>query len=594
MIQGLFDETSPEERPAPIREALAELARADGEDRGAVFTKKVVVEFILDLVGYEPERRLHESRLLEPAAGVGDFVLPAVDRLLRSYERHGGRASRIWPDLQGALLAFDVHTPSVQELRERLRERLCAWGASRRAASRLVEGWVRQDDFLLAPIPPGFSFVVGNPPYVRQERIPEVLLDLYRRRYETIYDRADLYVPFIQRGLELLEEEGRLSFICTNRWLKNKYGKPLRRMIARGFQLRAFVDMEGTPAFHSEVLAYPGILLVSRSPQAPERGATRVAIRPPLVQASLTKLARRLRGEGRTSNRVHAVPMPSRPGDPWLLDDPDQLCLLRRLEGRFPALEQASCRVGIGVATGADSVFIQAYEDLDVEEERKLPLVLAGDVRNEGVSWSGKGLLNPFDESGELVSLEDWPRFRAVLQEHEARLRKRHVARRNPEGWYKTIDKVYPDLLGRPKLLIPDIKGQAVVAYDPGKYYPHHNLYYVVSEDWDLQALGAVLRSPIAVFFVSCYCTHMAGGFLRFQAQYLRRIRIPEWRDVPREIQRELTESGRRGEPAGWNALARLYGLSEAELEILRPHGAPGVSAWDAQAASGCFFRPPP
>jgi hypothetical protein len=67
---------------------------------------------------------------------------------------------------------------------------------------------------------------------VRQERIPGPLLEEYRRRYRTIYDRADLYVPFYERGLALLAEGGRLGFICANRWLKNKYGGPLRKVAA--------------------------------------------------------------------------------------------------------------------------------------------------------------------------------------------------------------------------------------------------------------------------------------------------------------------------------------------------------------------------
>jgi len=68
-----------------------------------------------------------------------------------------------------------------------------------------------------------------------------------------------------------------------------------------------------------------------------------------------------------------------------------------------------------------------------------------------------------------------------------------------------------------------------MVVLDEGRFYPHHNLYHVTSPAWDLRALATILRSPVAVLFVSGYCVKMAGGFLRFQAQYLRRIRIPRW-----------------------------------------------------------------
>src|SRR5690606_18685521 len=116
---------------------------------------------------------------------------------------------------------------------------------------------------------------------------------------------------------------------------------------------------------------------------------------------------------------------------------------------------------------------------------------------------------------------------------HKDVLSKRHVAQKSAAGWYRTIDRVYPELTGTPKLLIPDIKGEPMVVFDEGHYYPHHNLYYITSSTWDLRALATLLRSSVAVLFVSAYCVKMAGGFLRFQAQYLRRIRIPRWADVP-------------------------------------------------------------
>jgi len=94
-----------------------------------------------------------------------------------------------------------------------------------------------------------------------------------------------------------------------------------------------------------------------------------------------------------------------------------------------------------------------------------------------------------------------------------------------PANWYRTIDRITPALAARPKLLIPDIKGESHIVFEGGELYPSHNLYYVTSDDWDLRALQAVLLSAVSRLFVATYSTKMRGGFLRFQAQYLRRIR---------------------------------------------------------------------
>src|SRR5690606_7332337 len=100
------------------------------------------------------------------------------------------------------------------------------------AARQLAGNWIREADFLTTDLPHDFDYVVGNPPYVRQELIPEAKLADYRSRFKTFYDRADLYIPFFERSLDALAPGGRLGFICTDRWTKNKYGGPLRAMVA--------------------------------------------------------------------------------------------------------------------------------------------------------------------------------------------------------------------------------------------------------------------------------------------------------------------------------------------------------------------------
>ena len=119
-----------------------------------------------------------------------------------------------------------------------------------------------------------------------------------------------------------------------------------------------------------------------------------------------------------------------------------------------------------------------------------------------------------------------YPKLNAHLQRHRKAIAGRYIAKKNPENWYRTIDRITPALAARPKLLIPDIKDSAHVVFEQGTLYPHHNLYFIVSQQWDLRALQAVLLSSVAHQFVAAYSTTMRGGFMRFQAQYLRRIRL--------------------------------------------------------------------
>ena len=548
--------------PCPVATAVEMMALSGVEERGAVFTRREVVDFILDLVGYTVDQPLAERRLLEPSFGDGDFLIPAVDRLLVAYKRSGGCDAL--SDLCNAIRAVELHRDSYVKTTATLVALLKDHGLASRDADVLCNGWLTQGDFLLAELPPTFDYVVGNPPYVRQELIPDVLLREYKRRYTTIYDRADIYIPFIERSLALLAPRGVLGFICADRWMKNRYGRPLRELVTAKYNVRAFVDMVDTPAFATDVIAYPGIFVIAYEPGT----ATKVAARPAIASAPLRTLAKALRADTADAS-VQSFTIATG-GEPWIVDASDSLALVRRLEALFPTLEEASCKVGIGVATGADKAFIGKLDELDVEDDRKLPLVMTRDILSGKIEWRGYGVVNPFAGTGDLVRLQDYPRLKRYLETRREQIAGRHIAIKAPANWYRTIDRIYPALTDEPKLLIPDIKGEAHIVYDDGSYYPHHNLYYITSRDWDLHALQAVLLSGIARLFIATYSTKMRGGYLRFQAQYLRRIRIPHWRDVPAKLRHDLSRSGKSGDQAQCDAaVMALYDLTPADWSAM-------------------------
>lgn len=556
----------------PVMAATEALATEGGlEARGAIFTRSEVVDFILDLAGYTEDQPLHEKRLLEPSFGGGDFLLPIIQRLLSAWRAARPNGTEV-DDLGDAIRAVELHHDTFRSTYAAVVALLKREGLSANAATALADRWLLQGDFLLAPLEGQFDFVVGNPPYVRPELIPAPLLAEYRSRYQTMYDRADIYIPFIERSLTALSAGGNLGFICADRWMKNRYGGPLRSLVAERFHLKVYVDMVDTPAFHSDVIAYPAITIISRE----GGGATRIAHRPSIDRAKLTTLAGLLSAPTlpKDAGPVRELARVTNGAEPWLLESSDQMALIRRLEGAFPLLEEAGCKVGIGVATGADKAFIGDFESLDVEPDRKLPLVTTKDIMTGEVQWRGQGVINPFAESGGLVDLGEYPRLRRYLEARRDVIAGRHCAKKAPANWYRTIDRITPALAARPKLLIPDIKGESHIVFEGGELYPSHNLYYVTSDDWDLRALQAVLLSAVSRLFVATYSTKMRGGFLRFQAQYLRRIRIPRWADVPEPLRRELAEAAIKRDVQACNrAVFRLYGLSHEERSALGGNG---------------------
>lgn len=239
--------------------------------------------------------------------------------------------------------------------------------------------------------------------------------------------------------------------------------------------------------------------------------------------------------------------------------------LLEHLNEHFYALEETGreTKISIGVATGADRAFIVDPAQTDVEPDRLLPLVMADDIRNGRLETTKRVLINPWDASGNLVKLTEYPKLARALGEHES-VKKRFVAKRSPENWHRTIDKVYPGLAEKPKLLLQDMKAQITPVLDRGGHYPHHNLYYVTSTGWDLEVLGGLLLSRIAEAFISAYGVKMRGGTLRFQAQYLRKIRVPAPESIPVTVANRLREAYRAlDREAATRAAEAAYGMPE-------------------------------
>ncbi len=548
-----------------ITEAVHGLAHASSVDaRGAIFTRSEVVNFILDLAGYATSRPLYERTLLEPSFGEGDFLLPAIERLLVTRKKAIAEGKKVG-SLVGCVRAVELHRDTFDRGCEKIMVLLRGDGFSTVEATELVDAWLIHGDFLLAQLPSSFDFVVGNPPYVRQELIPAALLREYRRRFLTLYDRADLYVPFIERSLSLLADNGKLALICADRWMKNRYGGPLRALVARDFRLRVYVDMVDTPAFRSDVIAYPAITLIAREATGP----TRVATQPKIEVESLRMLSEALTSLN-PSPLARELSDVTRGDEPWILHASGQTDLVRRIESAFPMLEDVGCKVGIGVATGADKVYIGMMDELDVEDDRKIPLAMTRDIVTGQVEWRGYGVINPFTDEGPLVDLMQYPRLKRYLEAHKPNIVNRHVAQKTPANWYRTIDRITPSLAKRPKLLIPDIKGQAHVVFEKGALYPHHNLYFVLSDTWELRALQAVLLSRLTRLFIATYSTKMRGGFLRFQAQYLRRIRLPRWESVAVPLRERLMRAAIELDiDACDEAVAALYSLTKQERETL-------------------------
>ena len=104
----------------------------------------------------------------------------------------------------------------------------------------------------------GFDCVIGNPPYVSAPtQIESPKLKLQReylancRKYKSLYQKWDLYIPFIEKGLSILKDGGVYSSIIPYPFTNQTYGKVLREVILKEYNLLEMVDLKGTKVFQN-------------------------------------------------------------------------------------------------------------------------------------------------------------------------------------------------------------------------------------------------------------------------------------------------------------------------------------------------------
>jgi len=525
-------------------------------EKGQIYTRPEVVDFMLTSMGLKFGGDLKDIRVLEPSCGEGEFVLAIAKRLIGIPEKKPAVNQ-----LLGKIVAVDLVGSSIEVAKSKINKLLLDSGYSAAEIKEILEDWFLKTDFLLEDIRPNFTHIIGNPPYVRVENIPKGLLHEYRRRYLTMTNRADLYIPFFEKSLSLLSDGGKLSFICTDRWTKNMYGKSLRKLISDHYSLELFVDLYGIEAFEKDVMTYPAITQISKT-----KGDQTALVHD--TSFTLEEAGEILKAIRKETSSIQVRKNIINGSRPWLLGSSDQLALVRKLENQYPTLEETGCKVFIGAATGANKVYIVNPEGLKIEKSRLIPVITASELKSGSIQWRGKYLVNTYDQDG-VVNLEDYPKLENYLNSHKELLCKRHVAKKDSAKWFKTIDRVYEDRLKLKKLLIPDISSDPVVIYDEGVFHPNNSIYYICSNDWDLQALRIVLLSNITKIFISTYSTKIANGYMRFQAQHLRKLHIPAWNSINDGLKKRMIEAGMSDDTASFSRLTyEMYGLNEQEMTI--------------------------
>jgi type I restriction-modification system DNA methylase subunit len=196
----------------------------------------------------------------------------------------------------------------------------------------------------------GFDCVIGNPPYVRIQTLQEfspIEADYLRRRYISASSgNFDIYVCFVEKGLSVLRDSGRLGFIVPSKFFQTDYGKPLRELLANKQAIESVVDFSHLQVFDGPT-TYTCLLFLIRAPRQTVR-YTRIE-----HQAKLPSL------EGQPST----VPTAELSSGPWDFAGRGEREIFEKMGTRSIRLIDLPSKISRGSSSGADDVFTVTKTD---------------------------------------------------------------------------------------------------------------------------------------------------------------------------------------------------------------------------------------
>ncbi len=415
----------------------------------------------------------------------------------------------------------------------------------------------------------GFDVVIGNPPYVRQEQIKH-LKDELKRQYDCFTGTADLYVFFYERGLRLLREQGVLTYISSNKYFRAGYGKKLREYLMKNTQIQQIIDFGDAPVFAA--IAYPTIVITRK---AKPKNQTFKVLNWEMGQ-SISQFETVVQSES------FAMPQAALTAEGWQFVDETALSLLKKLrEAGTPLGEYVNNRFYRGVVTGFNEAFVvdRATRDLLIAEhpssaEVLKPFLRGRDVKRWQVDYQDLWLI--FTRRG--IEIKQYPAIYNYLRQFKDRLMPGIPGGRKPGSyeWYEIQDNIaYWQEFERSKVILCIFMNSATFAFDDSGFFTNNALHIIGGAS---RYVVAVLNSSTGWWFLRQICTDLQNGYLQAYKENLQQIPIPPASPTDKArietlVQQCLTAQGQAvtaAEAEIDEIVARLYGLTEVELQIIR------------------------
>lgn len=432
-----------------------------------------------------------------------------------------------------------------------------------------------------------FRVIVGNPPWLMAGyEIEPLALNYLKTRYASYTGKADLYYLFLERCLDLVAEDGRVSLVVPNKMFTTRAGSGIRKVLSEKPWVEEIIDFQ-TEQIFDKATNYTQVLILS----------------PPKANRTTVKYTRSLK---QFEAQQDWLLQPKQLNEQrWDTNSPQATALWDKLRSISRPLADIVRGFGNGVQTGADPVLLITALEANankIESEHLKPLLRGQDIRNGFLAPPQKFLVFPYGEvDGDYVVLNKYqlaraPYLDAYVHEHEEALKKRRWFGKSAQEltgeWWGLMHLDAATSFASRHILTPSLSNRSNFALGNGSMFPTGTAgvtSLLLASDTDASAMLALLNSKLISSFIIAHSTPYQGSYFKFSAPYLKAVPI-----IPMSAETQARLAGlwqsringstpeqiRLTDQRINEVVNDLYGIDPTELDLVAHQLLPLTTEW--------------
>ena len=233
----------------------------------------------------------------------------------------------------------------------------------------------------------GFDIVIGNPPYVQLQKMHEEADKISAMKYKTFARTGDLYCIFYEFGYNVLKENGILTYITSNKWMRAEYGNLLRNFFVKETNPLLLIDFFGTKVFESATVDV-NILQITK---AKNKYSTKCCI---IKDNCMNNLSNYI-------EQNQSVMSFDKTDENWTILNQIELSIKNKIETIGTPIKDWGLNINRGILTGFNDAFIidENTKNKLIEEDPKSaeiirPILRGKDIKKYDIDFKNLYIIN--------------------------------------------------------------------------------------------------------------------------------------------------------------------------------------------------------